>query len=235
MAVTLSRLATDLQLWSTAEFGFVEFPDRLVGGSSAMPQKRNAFLLEHVKAKSGQAVGAWSAAASMMACTPFTNSIEVGTDAVAGIWPGLLAARRVGVAEPGAGRRRPAPTPERMRRARRGRLHHRHVAGESPCPARRPVPRPHTTWSARRFAWRSAAGSTDLAAFGPPGWLDGIDGADLTLPALVHAQAYGGGPGAFDEPFADAADAWCGASRQWHADDRGVSRPPRRRTPLPTT
>src|SRR5262249_838060 len=67
LAVTLSRLAADLQLWSTVEFGFVTFPDRLVGGSSAMPQKRNAFLLEHVKAKPGQALGAWAAAASVMA------------------------------------------------------------------------------------------------------------------------------------------------------------------------
>ena len=62
LTVTLSRLATDLQLWSTAEFGFMRFPDRLVGGSSAMPQKRNAFLLEHLKAKPGQAIGAWTAA-----------------------------------------------------------------------------------------------------------------------------------------------------------------------------
>jgi argininosuccinate lyase len=89
--VTLSRLATDLQLWSTQEFGFVEFPERLVGGSSAMPQKRNAFLLEHVKAKAGAAIGAWTASASAMKSTPFTNSIEVGTEAVAAVWPALAA------------------------------------------------------------------------------------------------------------------------------------------------
>ncbi|WP_241195287.1 lyase family protein, partial [Streptomyces sp. ADI93-02] len=72
IGITLSRLATDLQLWSTVEFGFVLFPDRLVGGSSAMPQKRNAFLLEHVKAKAGLAVGAWTAMASAMKSAPFT-------------------------------------------------------------------------------------------------------------------------------------------------------------------
>ncbi|MFE5809670.1 argininosuccinate lyase [Streptomyces sp. NBC_01232] len=92
-AVTLSRLATDLQLWSTQEFGFVEFPERLVGGSSAMPQKRNAFLLEHVKAKAAWAVGAWTASASAAKSTPFTNSIEVGTEAVAVAWPALAAVR----------------------------------------------------------------------------------------------------------------------------------------------
>ncbi|GAX51769.1 argininosuccinate lyase [Streptomyces olivochromogenes] len=92
-AVTLSRLATDLQLWSTQEFGFVVFPERLVGGSSAMPQKRNAFLLEHVKAKAAVAVGAWTAAAAAMKSTPFTNSIEVGTEAVDAAWPAFDALR----------------------------------------------------------------------------------------------------------------------------------------------
>src|ERR1017187_4396424 len=94
LAVVLSRFATALQLWSTAEFGFIDFPDRLVGGSSAMPQKRNAFLLEHVKAKPGHALGAWAAAAAAMAVTPFTNSIEVGTEAVASVWQGLRAAEQ---------------------------------------------------------------------------------------------------------------------------------------------
>ena len=41
MGVTLSRLATDLLLWTTAEFGFIRMPDHLVGSSSIMPQKRN--------------------------------------------------------------------------------------------------------------------------------------------------------------------------------------------------
>lgn len=93
MSVTLGRLATDLQLWSTEEFGFVAFPDRLVGGSSAMPQKRNAFLLEHVKAKAAIGIGAWTAAATAMKSTPFTNTVEVGTEAVAAADPGFHAVR----------------------------------------------------------------------------------------------------------------------------------------------
>ncbi|NUW00498.1 argininosuccinate lyase [Streptomyces sp. CAI 127] len=92
-ALTLSRLGTDYQLWSSAEFGMLTFPDRLVGGSSAMPQKRNAFLLEHVRAKAGSAVGAWTAAAGMTKSTPFTNTIEVGTEAMSAVWPGLDATR----------------------------------------------------------------------------------------------------------------------------------------------
>lgn len=92
-SLTISRLGTDLQLWSTQEFGFIEFPERLVGGSSAMPQKRNPFLLEHLKAKAAAAIGAWTASAAAMKSTPYTNSIEVGTEAVAVAWPALDAVR----------------------------------------------------------------------------------------------------------------------------------------------
>ena len=37
----ISRLAEDIVLWSTAEFGFVELPDAFATGSSIMPQKKN--------------------------------------------------------------------------------------------------------------------------------------------------------------------------------------------------
>ena len=86
LGVTLSRLAGDLLLWSTAEFGFLAFPDHLVGSSSMMPQKRNPFLLEHVQGRSTAALGAFVAAASAMHAKPFTNSIAVGTEAVSHIW-----------------------------------------------------------------------------------------------------------------------------------------------------
>src|SRR5207302_11475361 len=39
--VHLSRLAEELILWSSHEFGFVELPDRYCTGSSMMPQKKN--------------------------------------------------------------------------------------------------------------------------------------------------------------------------------------------------
>ncbi|HEX8245934.1 MAG TPA: lyase family protein, partial [Longimicrobium sp.] len=86
LGVTLSRLATDLQLWSTAEFDLVRFPDELVGSSSMMPQKRNAFLLEHVKGRGGAPLGAFTAAAMAMHATPFSNSVAVGTEGVKPLW-----------------------------------------------------------------------------------------------------------------------------------------------------
>jgi argininosuccinate lyase len=63
------------------------------------------------------------------------------------------------------------------------------------------------------------AGSTKLAEFGPPGWLDGIGLTDLDLGELMESQRYGGGPGDFDEPFGQACVEWQ-AHRQWLADWR---------------
>ena len=89
MGITLSRLATDLLLWTTAEFGFIHMPDHLVGSSSIMPQKRNPYLLEHVQGRSAAALGAFTAAATAMHAKPFTNSIAVGTESVGHVWRAL--------------------------------------------------------------------------------------------------------------------------------------------------
>ncbi|HEV7864245.1 MAG TPA: lyase family protein [Acidimicrobiia bacterium] len=91
LGVTASRLAADLLLWTTAEFAFLELPDELVGSSSAMPQKRNPFLLEHVKGRSARAAGAFVAAATAMHATPFANSVAVGTEGCAGVVEALEA------------------------------------------------------------------------------------------------------------------------------------------------
>ena len=55
---TLAKLATDLILFSTDEFGFLSLPDELTTGSSIMPQKRNPDVLELVRAKAGVVAGA---------------------------------------------------------------------------------------------------------------------------------------------------------------------------------
>ncbi|MFI9650652.1 argininosuccinate lyase [Streptomyces sp. NPDC052040] len=91
LGVTLDRAALDLLMWSSAEFGLVTIPDGLVGSSSMMPQKRNAFVLEHVQGKSAAALGGFMAAATAMRGTPFTNSIAVGTEAMSHVMPALHA------------------------------------------------------------------------------------------------------------------------------------------------
>jgi argininosuccinate lyase len=55
--VHLSRMAEDLILMTSEEFGFFELADRSATGSSMMPQKKNPDPLELVRGKSGRAIG----------------------------------------------------------------------------------------------------------------------------------------------------------------------------------
>ncbi|XP_043674516.1 argininosuccinate lyase isoform X2 [Vespula pensylvanica] len=55
--IHLSRLAEDLIIYNTSEFGFVEFSDDFSTGSSLMPQKRNPDLMEIIRGKSGTLLG----------------------------------------------------------------------------------------------------------------------------------------------------------------------------------
>ena len=53
----LSRIAEELVLWTSAQFQFVELPDRFCTGSSIMPQKKNPDVAELVRGKSGRVNG----------------------------------------------------------------------------------------------------------------------------------------------------------------------------------
>ena len=53
----LSRFSEELVLWTSAQFGFVELPDRFCTGSSIMPQKKNPDVPELVRGKTGRVVG----------------------------------------------------------------------------------------------------------------------------------------------------------------------------------
>lgn len=53
----LSRIAEDLIIWSSAEFGFVDIPEKYSTGSSMMPQKKNPDSLELVRGKTGRVYG----------------------------------------------------------------------------------------------------------------------------------------------------------------------------------
>ena len=56
-ATHLSRLAEDLILFSTKEFGFVQLADSHSTGSSLMPQKRNPDSLELIRGRAGRIFG----------------------------------------------------------------------------------------------------------------------------------------------------------------------------------
>lgn len=53
----LSRYSEELVLWASAQFNFVELPDRFCTGSSIMPQKKNPDVPELVRGKSGRVFG----------------------------------------------------------------------------------------------------------------------------------------------------------------------------------
>lgn len=89
LAITVSRLVHDLQLWTTQDYGLLDVDDTLVGISSMMPQKRNIYLTENVKGKLATAQGCLQTAAMAMHATPFSNSIAVGTEASKHLWPAL--------------------------------------------------------------------------------------------------------------------------------------------------
>jgi argininosuccinate lyase len=55
--IHLSRLAEDIILYSSREFGFLEIADAYSTGSSLMPQKKNADSLELIRGKAGRVVG----------------------------------------------------------------------------------------------------------------------------------------------------------------------------------
>lgn len=75
IAVALGRLAEDLRLWMTAEFGFFELADEHASGSSGRPQKKNPFGLQAVI--NGAAIGAGRLAAQF--ATNITVSEEGDT------------------------------------------------------------------------------------------------------------------------------------------------------------
>ncbi|WP_233601220.1 argininosuccinate lyase [Corallococcus sp. AB038B] len=89
MGTTLTRLANDLQSWASMAYGFLDWPDDLVSTSSIMPQKRNAFVLEHIRGQAVHPTGALMNALMGLKNTPFTNSVEVSGEVSAHLWPAL--------------------------------------------------------------------------------------------------------------------------------------------------
>jgi argininosuccinate lyase len=57
LAMHISRLAEELILWASAEFGFIELPDAFATGSSIMPQKKNPDVAELSRGKTGRVYG----------------------------------------------------------------------------------------------------------------------------------------------------------------------------------
>ena len=79
-ATHLSRLAEEIVIWSTPQFGFVRLSDAFSTGSSIMPQKRNPDAAELVRAKTGRINGALVALLTIMKGLPLAYSKDMQED-----------------------------------------------------------------------------------------------------------------------------------------------------------
>jgi argininosuccinate lyase len=76
----LSRLAEDLIIYSSAEFGFIELSDAVSTGSSLMPQKKNPDSLELIRGKAGRVFGHHTALLVMMKGLPLAYNKDMQED-----------------------------------------------------------------------------------------------------------------------------------------------------------
>lgn len=90
LALTWGRFVQDLYFMSTHEFQTVRFPDRIVGTSSIMPQKRNPTVLEHLRGRSARVVGAMQSTMMAIKGTNFSISVDIVSDALRGYHESLM-------------------------------------------------------------------------------------------------------------------------------------------------
>ena len=79
-ATHLSRLAEEIVIFASPDFGFLELPDAFSTGSSIMPQKRNPDAAELVRAKSGRIIGALTGLFVVMKGLPLAYSKDMQED-----------------------------------------------------------------------------------------------------------------------------------------------------------
>nr|WP_041320666.1 argininosuccinate lyase [Hyphomicrobium denitrificans] len=79
-AVHFSRLAEEIVIWMTPQFGFVKLSDRFTTGSSIMPQKRNPDAAELARAKVGRIAAAFQSLAMVMKGLPLAYSKDMQED-----------------------------------------------------------------------------------------------------------------------------------------------------------
>jgi argininosuccinate lyase len=77
LMVDLSKMAEELILWSSSEFGFVELGDEYSATSSIMPQKKNLVVAETIRAKCGSVIGEATAAFAIAKALPNAYNLDL--------------------------------------------------------------------------------------------------------------------------------------------------------------
>lgn len=86
LATTWGRLAQDFFVMTSYEFGTLDLPDSIAGTSSMMPQKKNMVVLEDLKCRSAQFLGAAVTALAGVKGTTFTNTVDGNRGAFRWCW-----------------------------------------------------------------------------------------------------------------------------------------------------
>jgi argininosuccinate lyase len=79
-ATHLSRLAEEIVMWTSPQFGFARLSDKYTTGSSIMPQKRNPDAAELVRAKTGRIAGAFLTLIMVMKGLPLAYAKDMQED-----------------------------------------------------------------------------------------------------------------------------------------------------------
>jgi argininosuccinate lyase len=80
LGVDISRLAEEVVIWSTAEFGFVALDDAYATGSSIMPQKKNPDVAELARGKAGRLVGNLAGLMTTLKALPLAYNRDLQED-----------------------------------------------------------------------------------------------------------------------------------------------------------
>ncbi|MET0339127.1 MAG: argininosuccinate lyase [Caulobacter sp.] len=81
-ATHLSRLAEEIVIWMTPQFGFIKLTDAFTTGSSIMPQKKNPDAAELIRAKVGRILGSLTTLTVVMKGLPLAYSKDMQEDKV---------------------------------------------------------------------------------------------------------------------------------------------------------
>jgi argininosuccinate lyase len=76
LAIDVSRIAEDLIIWSSPDFGIIDLPESFAFTSSIMPQKKNPDVLEVIRARMSQILGNFVASATIMKALPSGYNLD---------------------------------------------------------------------------------------------------------------------------------------------------------------
>ena len=80
LSIHLSRLAEDVVIWASTEFGFIRLADEVSTGSSLMPQKKNPDIAELLRGRAGRSIGSLVSLATILKGLPLAYDRDLQED-----------------------------------------------------------------------------------------------------------------------------------------------------------